>query len=75
MVNELDGIYLFEDVDWPTEEAEITASGDACLLGLGYFLENSCEGFQSVSPTNCPKDTIFYFEALVVVSIVEAVSR
>jgi hypothetical protein len=75
MVNKLDGIYLFEDVDWPTKEADITASGDACLSGLGYFLENSCEGFQSVLLTNCPKDTIFYFKALVVVSIVEAVSR
>ena len=74
-MKELDGIYIFEDIDWPAEEAEITASGDACLLGLGYFLEDTCEGFQCILPTDCPRDTIFYFKALVVVSIVTAASR
>src|SRR6202522_553086 len=74
-VKELDGIYLLEDVDWATEEAVVTASGDVCLSGLGYFLEDSCKGFQCVLPTDCPTNTIFYFEALVVVSIVEAASQ
>ena len=76
-VKELDGIYLFEDVDWPIEAADITASGDACLSGLGYFLENLCEGFQCYSSLSsiCPKDTIFYYKALAVVSIVEAVTH
>jgi hypothetical protein len=74
-IEKLDGIYLFENIDWPAEEADITVSGDACLLGLGYYLEDSCEGFQCFLPSSCLKDTIFYFEALVVVSIVEAVTQ
>src|SRR5271168_1844346 len=31
-VKELNGIYLFKDIDWPIEAADITASGDACLV-------------------------------------------
>jgi hypothetical protein len=74
-VQELSGIYLFEDVDWSAEEADVTASGNACLLGLGYFFEDSREGFQCDLPCDNPKDTIFYFEALVVVSIIDAIAH
>ena len=45
---------------------------DACLSGLGFFFKSSKEGFQCVIPQCPPKDTIFYFEELEVVSIVEA---
>jgi hypothetical protein len=69
------GIHLFEDLDWDVEEADVTAYGDACLTGLGFYLEHSHEGFQSPLPHDAPKDTIFYFEALVVVSIVDTVTR
>jgi len=71
----LDGVYLFEDVDWLAEDAELTAIGDACLSGMGFYFENSREGFQCVLPYHAPKHTIFYFEALVVVSIVNAVTH
>jgi hypothetical protein len=33
------------------------------------------EGFQCSVPQNLPKDSIFYFEALAVVSVVDAVTR
>ena len=32
-----DGIYLFEDVNWDTEQADIVTYSDACLSGLGFF--------------------------------------
>jgi hypothetical protein len=48
---------------------------DACLSGLGFFLERSLEGFQCVVPQDSPKGTIFYFEALAVVSVVDAATR
>jgi hypothetical protein len=73
-VQKSDGVYLFEDVDWNVHQADITAYSDACMTGLGYFFENSHEGFQCVVPQNPPKDTIFYFEALAVVSVVDAVT-
>ena len=69
------GIYLFEDVDWDTERADITAYSDACMSSLGFFFQQSREGFQCLVPQNPPKDTIFYFEALAVVSVVDAVTR
>ena len=69
------GVYLFEDVDWLAEDAEVTAIGDACLSGMGFYFENSREGFQSILPTDASNHTIFYYEALVVVSIVNTVSH
>jgi hypothetical protein len=70
-----DGVHLFEDIDWLAEDADLTAIGDACLSGMGYYFENSRKGFQCVLPYDAPKHTIFYFEALVVVSIVNAVTH
>jgi hypothetical protein len=74
-VRSSDGVYLFENVDWNVHEADIVAYSDACLSGLGFFLERSLEGFQSMVPQDSPKDTIFYFEALAVVSVVDAMTR
>src|ERR1700678_3941411 len=69
------GVYLFEDINWLAEDAELTAIWDACLSGMGFYFENSQEGFQCVLPYDMPKQTIFYFEALVVVSIVNTVTH
>jgi hypothetical protein len=70
-----DGVYLFDNVDWDVDHADVTAYSDACLSGLAFFLERSREGFQCSVPQEPPKDTIFYFEALAVVSVVDAVTR
>ena len=47
----------------------------ACMSGLGFYFENSYTGFQSVIPHDTPRDTIFYFEALAVVSAIEAATH
>jgi hypothetical protein len=70
-----DGVYLFEDVDWDVQHADVTAYSDACMSGLGFFFEQSQEGFQCRVPRDPPKGTIFYFEALAVVSVVDAVAH
>ena len=74
-VQSSDGVYLFEDVDWDASQAELVAYTDACLSGLGIFFERTAEGFQCLTPDSPPKDTIFFFEALAIVSVVDAVSR
>ena len=71
-VDRSDGVYLFEDVDWSVQRADAVAYCDACLSGLGFYFERLKEGFQCVVPQSAPRDTIFYFEALVVVSVVDA---
>jgi hypothetical protein len=68
-------MYLFEEVDWNVRQADIIAYSDACLSGMGFFLEQSRKGFQCGIPHDSPKDTIFYFEALAVVSVVDAATR
>jgi hypothetical protein len=74
-VQRSDGVYLFEEVDWNVRQADVTAFSDACLSGLGFFFERSKEGFQCIVPQDPPKNTIFYFEALAVVSVVDAATR
>jgi hypothetical protein len=69
------GVYLFEDVDWDVECADVVAYSDACMSSLGFFFLQSKEGFQCLVPQNPPKDSIFYFEALAVVSVIDAVTR
>ena len=70
-----DGVYLFEDEDWGAHRADVVAYSDTCLSGLGFFFERSKEGFQCHVPNSPPKDTIFFFEALAIVSVVDAASR
>jgi hypothetical protein len=74
-VQNSDGVYLFQDVDWEEDQADIVVYADACLSGLGLFFLYSEEGYQCVVPKDPPRDTIFYFEALAVVSAVEAATR
>ena len=69
-----DGVYLFKDVDWDKQRADVVACTDACLSGLGFFFERSKEGFQCLVPDQAPKDSIFYFKALAVVSVVDTVT-
>ena len=45
------------------------------MSGIGFFLQHLREGFQCLLLTTPPKDTIFYFEALAIVSVVDAVTR
>lgn len=73
-VQNSDGVYLFENVDWDAQQADVIAYSDACLSGLGFFFERSKEGFQCLIPEAPPKDSIFYFEALTVVSVMDAVT-
>jgi hypothetical protein len=70
-----DGIYLFGDIEWSTQQADVTAFSDACMSGMGFYFQNSREGFQCETPGNAPKNTIFFFEALAVTSVVDAASR
>jgi hypothetical protein len=74
-VRHSDGVFLFDDVNWDAERADVTVYTDACLSGLSFFFINSQKGFQSAVPHDAPKNTIFYFEALAVVSAVDAVTR
>jgi hypothetical protein len=70
-----DGVYLFEEVDWDIRRADIVMYSDACLSGLGFFFAHSREGFQCQIPQDPPKDSIYYFEALAVVSAIDAATR
>ena len=62
-------------MDWSEEQADVVAYTDACLSGLGFYFERSKQGYQCIVPDGAPKDTIFYFEVLAVVSVVDAVTR
>jgi hypothetical protein len=64
------GVYVFKSITWHPEEADTIVYSDASLTGLGFWLPNLREGFQSHLPANPPKGTIFFFEALAVCSAI-----
>ena len=70
-----DGVYLFADVEWGIHQADVVAFSDACMSGMGFFFVHSSAGFQCETPGDPPKDTIFYYEALAVASVVDAATR
>ena len=61
---------MLKSVDWDTSDADITAYCDTSLTGLGFWFPDQSIGFWSRIPEDPPKDTIFYFEALSVLSAI-----
>ncbi|KAJ7125748.1 hypothetical protein C8R43DRAFT_1135075 [Mycena crocata] len=64
------GVLLFDSLDWnPITEADLTIYCDASLrLGMGFWIPELLLGFYSPVPGAPPAETIFFFEALCVVS-------
>src|ERR1700678_781266 len=66
----LSGTRVLQSVNWNPDTADITAYCDASLTGLGFWFPDLSTGFWSSVPEDPPKDTIFYFEALSVLSAI-----
>ncbi|GAW10444.1 DNA RNA polymerase [Lentinula edodes] len=70
-LNSAPGILFFEAYDWnPLIETNMTIYCDASKLGMGFWIPETLLGFFSPIPFNPPKDTIFFFEALCVLSAI-----
>ena len=61
---------VLQSLDWDPSTADVTAYCDASLDGLGFWFPNLNAGFWSPIPESQLKDTIFYFEALSVLSAI-----
>jgi hypothetical protein len=62
-----------EATDWGANEVDVMAYGAASGMGMGSYFTDSKAGFQSVLPHDPPKDGIFFFKALMLLSIVDMV--
>jgi hypothetical protein len=69
-LSRLPGTRVLQSLDWDLNTADITAYCDASLTGLGFWFPGLSAGFWSPVPEDPPKDTIFYFEALSVLSAI-----
>jgi hypothetical protein len=69
-IKSLPGTRVLKSLDWNPDDADLVAYCDASLEGLGFWYPGLSAGFWSSIPTNPPKDTIFYFEALSVLSAI-----
>ena len=69
-LSRLPGTHVLQSVDWDLDTADLTAYCDASLTGLGFWFPGLNTGFWSPVPEKPPKDTIFYFEALSVLSAI-----
>ena len=66
----LSGTRVLKSLDWNPDSADILAYCDVSLSGLGFWFPGISIGFWSPIPKNLPCDTIFYFEALSVLSAI-----
>ena len=69
-ITRLPGTRVIQSLDWDPESADLTAFCDASLNGLGYWFPGLSAGYWSPIPEDPPEDTIFYFEALSVLSAI-----
>ena len=53
------------------DQADYVVYCDACPEGLGFWYPQTKEGFHAATPSNVPKEYIFYFESLCVVSALD----
>ena len=69
-LSRLPGTCILKSVDWDTSDADLTVYCDASLTGLGFWFPELCVSFWLCVPEDPPKGTIFYFEALSVLSAI-----
>lgn len=69
-LSRLPGTRVLQSLDWDLSTADVTAYCDASLSGLGFWFPGFNAGFWSPIPEQPPHDTIFYFEALSVLSAI-----
>jgi hypothetical protein len=69
-INNLSGTRVLQSLDWDPKDADLVAYCDASLEGLGFWYPALNVAFWSTIPENPPKDTIFYFEAISVLSAI-----
>ena len=67
------GIYLLRTLSWSANQADLVLYADACPSGLGFWCVNTNQGFiaDALPSSFSIEDSIFWFEALTVLSALE----
>jgi hypothetical protein len=63
-----DGIWMLDAVRWNVADADLVFYTDASMGGMGFWAPQLMRGYQAALPHDPPAGTIFYFEALAVLS-------
>ncbi|KAF8835231.1 hypothetical protein BDN67DRAFT_476349 [Paxillus ammoniavirescens] len=73
----MEGILLFDSLHWSPEtsrDALVVFTDASGKLGLGFFLPTLNTGYQCALPLSPPDNSIFFFEALAVCSVIHHVA-
>src|SRR5882724_7674250 len=62
------GLYYFDVTEWSLTDADMVIYCDACLTGLGFYCPQCDIAFFADIANLTPTRTIFYYEALAVLS-------
>ena len=65
-----DGIHIIDAVEWGVRNADRVIHCDASLSGLGFVDLNTQIGFYATIPPDALLNTIFFYEALCVISAI-----
>ena len=69
-ISRLPGTHILQLLDWDPSTADLTAYCDASLDGLGFWFPSLSAGFWSLILKEPLSNTIFYFEAISVLSAI-----
>lgn len=73
-IKALSGIILLRELDWALGAADMNIFCDASSVGLGFWIENTNQGFYAKVPIEVPDNMNFFREALCVASALNIVA-
>ncbi|KAF8586317.1 hypothetical protein K439DRAFT_1646329 [Ramaria rubella] len=68
VLEDSDGICMLDAIEWPLENADLEIFCDSTLSNMAFYCPQANVAFCSPVPDNAPRGTIFYYEALAIVS-------
>lgn len=75
IIKNSNGVVLLQELEWTPQEANHTIFCDASLVGLGFWLPSSNEGFASKVPPGIPAEMNFFRKALCVISAIDYIAQ
>lgn len=74
-ISNSDGVVLLRELDWTPRDADHVIFCDASLVGLGFWMPNSNQGFVSKIPKGISAEMNFFREALCVTSAIDHIAH
>ncbi|KAF8585148.1 hypothetical protein K439DRAFT_1646686 [Ramaria rubella] len=70
VIEESEGIYFFDALEWPLENANMEVFCDSTLTNIAFYIPQANLGYCAPVLMNTPQGTMYFLEALAVISAI-----